>query len=52
MIISVTAILVILAFICIIAAKFVTRQPIDLFWLGVFLLALVHLLGILTVVPR
>lgn len=51
--ISLTAVLVILAFVCIVAAKFVRQpQPVDLFWLGVVLLAIVHLLGLFVVVPR
>lgn len=51
--ISLTAVLVVLAFLLILAAKFTrTPPPVDLLWLGVFFLALVHLLGVFVVVPR
>lgn len=48
--VSVTAVLVIIAFVCVVLAK-VLRQPtaIDLTWLAVLLLAIVHLLNVIVV---
>jgi hypothetical protein len=50
--VSVTAVLVIIAFVCILCAKIVRPPNLDFTWIAVLLLCIVHLLTVIIVGVR